>query len=120
MKKDNTWEFAILKCIKCISSMYREACLPNIYDKIESGRYVNLTVAHLEITEWNQPAYQIQVRSVISNLCKAGYLNHIGEAYSGCYSLTQKGKDRLSGKEAIEKSVREQKEIKEDESIEFI
>ena len=106
MKKNNTWEFAILKCI---SSMYRKACLPDIYDKIESGRYVNLTDAHLEITKWNQPAYQIQVRSIISNLCKAGYLIHIGEEGSGCYSLTQKGRDRLDGRE-----------IKNDESIEFV
>jgi len=99
MKKNNTWGFAILKCI---NSMYGEAYLQDIYERI--GKFITLTDAHYE-QSYGTYAYHHEVRSSIANLKNEGYLEW---QKRGCYSLTQKGKDRLKGKEIIEEETDEE------------
>ncbi|MGO9620798.1 MAG: winged helix-turn-helix domain-containing protein [Desulfobaccales bacterium] len=82
------WEIAILMCVRDIG---KEAMLPQIYRNI--GNYIELGPNHLEGTPYGgRPAFQHEVRSFISNLCKLGYLVREDR---GCYSMTDKGRKRI-------------------------
>jgi len=85
----NVWEIAILKSIKSLGG---EAELQQIYERLRS--FIQLTEKDLRSTEWGgRPAYQHQVRSHITNLCQSGELCRVSR---GRYSLTEKGKKRIS------------------------
>lgn len=89
------WEYNILRCI---NSLGGEACLEDIYDKI--GKFIELTGEHRRETIYKEPAFHIQVRKHISNLFKKkGELKKVSP---GCYSLREKGYERLMREKPIE------------------
>ena len=82
------WEFAILEII---SGLGGDGCLQEIYAKLEES-YQLSDYALRETPYGGRPAYQHEVRSYISNLCKKGELIRLER---GCYSLTGKGRKRF-------------------------
>ena len=89
MAQNETWEQAILKAYLAASG-----CADNdkIYRTI--GDFIPLTSAHERATIYGgRPAYHHQVRSYISNLTQAGYLEKRGR---GHYCLTDRGKERAT------------------------
>lgn len=88
----STWETAILKCIQALGG---EAKLtPDIYKKIESGEFIQLTEAHMrpQAAAAGRPAYQQEVRGYIAHMCKSGELAWVRR---GRYKLTDVGRQRL-------------------------
>lgn len=82
------WAEAILKAI---NSLGNEASLQEVYSALE--RYFPLTKENLRLTtHGDRPAFQNQVRSLVSNLVEAGDLERVGR---GRYRLTPQGLDRL-------------------------
>lgn len=81
------WEHSILQCIDVLGG---KADLKEIYKKITD--FIKLTKEHLKET-YGRPNYQHQIRSHITNLCQSGEVTKISR---GCYSLTKKGRGRLS------------------------
>lgn len=86
MEKKETWERAILKCIKSLGGT---AYNKDVYEKIEE--YIPLTEKHREI-QYKRPTYYHQVRSHIANLVKAGDLIKIED---GLHEITETGLERL-------------------------
>ncbi len=85
----NTWEVAILKCMRSIGD---EAPLQRIYENIDN--FKELTKNHLKSTvHGGRPAFQHQLRKHISNMCKANDLKWVS---TGHYSITEKGLKRIS------------------------
>jgi hypothetical protein len=88
----STWEIAILRSFEALGG---EAKLtPTLYNKIESGEFIELTEAHLRPQEAakGRKAYQQEVRAYIANMCKSGELAWLG---TGRYKLTDVGRQRL-------------------------
>ena len=87
------WEYSILQCI---NSLGGGADLQQMYNKIPD--FIELTKEHWK-EKYGRPAYQHQIRSHIANLCQSGDLVRISR---GCYSLTEKGRERLIREKPIE------------------
>ena len=79
---EQDWEQAIYRSIE---SLGREACLPEIYEKVSD--FVDLTDSHLRTTKWGgRPAYHHIVRSYITNMCQLGLLRRVSR---GCYRIIE-------------------------------
>jgi restriction endonuclease Mrr len=87
------WEYSIFQCIDALGG---KANLQEIYKKITD--FIELTEEHLK-ESYERPAYQHQIRSHITNMCQSGELTKISR---GCYSLTKKGREKLSREKPIE------------------
>ncbi len=83
----NIWESTILEIV---SSNNGVASLQFIYSKIPL--HIDLTDHHLEI-KFKAPRYHHQTRAHIDDLLDSGDLIRVGR---GQYSITEKGKRRLS------------------------
>lgn len=87
------WEYFILRCIDLLGG---KAYLEQIYKKVPD--LIELNKDHWK-EQYGRPAYHHQVRSHVSNLCQSGDLVKISR---GHYSLTGKGKEKLSREKSRE------------------
>jgi len=82
------WEIAILKSFHQCGG---HSNLRRIYNTV--GSFIRLTSDHLRDTRFGgRAAYEHIVRSYVSNLCEAGYLDRTNH---GEYSLTIAGKAKI-------------------------
>ena len=97
MGVSETWEVTILRIMQELGS---SADLSHVYRALEEGP--SLTANDLRETKWGgRPAYQHQVRSHVSNLCKAKQLRNVAR---GRYEITPEGRARLDGLTDLEEA----------------
>lgn len=80
----DNWEHVL---IKIVLDRGGTATTQEIYEALESGRFLVLDAAHLRETIYGgRPAYQHAVRSYLSNLVQKGELVRVGR---GIYSVSK-------------------------------
>lgn len=86
----NVWKTAILAVIQALGGA---AANQQIYEALESGRFIKVSPENLSETKWDKrPAYQNQVRSYLCSLRKNGDLKR---ELKGYYELTPQGRERI-------------------------